>query len=186
LNKHKYIVKFNNKRGEINMETASGTTLDKLDEKMRIVLGNFTQLSQQASAIQTESAVFNDDINNLAYHLYAMRGNACPAERLPHLVTTKYVIEQIGTITKVSVQLVSTIDEYNQQIVFEINTETGDVTRTDVVYVETEKENGVVDRSLHFEPKKVSSPVDIISHMNADMYLMTRNHLALELGKTAS
>jgi hypothetical protein len=81
---------------------------------------------------------------------------------------------------------VSTIDEYNQQIVFEINTETGDVTRTDVVYVETEKENGVVDRSLHFEPKKVSSPVDIISHMNADMYLMTRNHLALELGKTAS
>lgn len=171
------------------METNSAViTLNPVEytEKMRRVLENFTRLSREATTVQEEPAVYNSDINNLALQIYSPLGDKKAAERMGSLVTTQYSINHLGNITTVTALLLSSIEHYTQQIVFEINNETGEIIRKDIEFEERTGENGVTDRSIRTIQKPVRNPLDVISHMNVDMYLMMQNHTAYALGKIAS
>ena len=171
------------------METSSDViTINPTEytDKMRKVLENFRQLSQQATTVQAESAVFNADINNLAAFIYAMYGEKYAASRLEVLQKTVYEVECIGPCVLVKVKFLFSIEEYNHDVSFEIDADTGEIVRTDTVFSEEVLENGRIDRKVSNERKPARNPADIISHMNADMFMMARNHTTLSLGKVAS
>lgn len=154
--------------------------------KMQKVLENFRQLSQQAITVQAEPAVFNTDINNLAAYIYAMCGEKYAASRLEVLQTTIYEIESIGPCVLVKVKFLFSVDEYNHDVTFEIDSDTGEIVRTDTVFSEEVLDNGRIDRKVSNERKPARNPADIISHMSADMFMMARNYTTLSLGRIAS
>jgi hypothetical protein len=171
------------------METSSEViTINPVEytEKMRRALQNFAQLSQQAITAQQELSVFNADINNLALQIYTQHGEKYAAERLNALQTTEYSIEHVGHFTTVHVRFISAIEAYTHEVTFEVNTETGEIIRIDTEYIEETLDNGVVDKAIQYVKKPIRSPIDVINHMNVDMFLIDRNYTELSLGRIAS